>query len=253
MNAITAVIITHNEERNIQQCLVSLKTVADEVIVVDSFSTDNTVAICQREGAIVKQQAWLGFGPQKNAGIQLATHNYILSLDADEALDEELKASILAEKQRGLTGVYDFNRLNYYYGKYLYNGHEYPDYKIRLFPKDTVQWNNELVHETLLVPQELPKKRLKGHLLHKTYLTIQEHVAKANRYTTLGAELLHQKGRRTSWFKIIVGSMSTFIQAYIFKGGFLDGGHGFIVSVFHAYGTFMKYAKLWQLNNEKSK
>jgi glycosyltransferase involved in cell wall biosynthesis len=251
MNAITAVIITHNEARNIERCLSSLKTVADEIIVVDSFSTDNTVAICEKEGAIVKQQAWSGFGPQKNAGIQLARHEYILSLDADEALDDELKATILAAKKEGLQGVYDFTRLNFYYGKFLRHGVEYPDYKIRLFPKTIVRWNNELVHETLLVPANIPKTRLKGHLLHYTYFTIQEHVAKANKYTDLGAELNFKKGKRASWLKMIFGPPATFIQAFILKGGFLDGGHGFIVAIFHAYGTFMKYAKLWQLNNEK--
>lgn len=250
MNSITAVIITNNEARNIQRCLASLKSVADEIIVVDSFSTDDTLAICKQEGAIVQQQAWLGFGPQKNVGIQLAKHDYILSLDADEALDEALKKEILAAKAEGLTGVYDFTRLNYYYGKFLHHGHEYPDYKIRLFPKTTVRWNDELVHETLLVPDGLPQKRLKGHLLHYTYFTIQEHVTKANKYTNLSAELNYKKGKKASWFKILFGPLATFVQAYILKGGFLDGGHGFIVAVFHAYGTFMKYTKLWQLNNQ---
>lgn len=251
MSPITAVIITHNEARNIQRCLASLKTVADEIIVVDSFSTDDTVAICQQEGAIVQQQAWQGFGPQKNAGIQLASHEYILSLDADEALDDELKASILAARNQGLQGMYDFTRLNYYYGKFLRHGVEYPDYKIRLFPKSKVRWNDELVHETLLLSPDVPQYRLKGHLLHYTYFTIQEHVTKANKYTNLGAELNYKKGKKVSWLKIIFGPLATFLQAYIFKKGFLDGGHGFIVAAFHAYGAFMKYTKLWQLHNEK--
>lgn len=251
MSPITAVIITHNEARNIQRCLASLKTVADEIIVVDSFSTDDTVTICQQEGAIVKQQAWLGFGPQKNVGIQHASHEYILSLDADEALDEELQANILAAKNQGLEGMYDFTRLNFYYGKFLYHGFEYPDYKIRLFPKSKVRWNDELVHETLQLSPGVTQKRLKGHLLHYTYYQIQEHVAKANKYTTLGAELNFNRGKKSSWFKILFSPLTTFVQAYIFKRGFLDGGHGFILAVFHAYGAFMKYTKLWQLNNEK--
>jgi glycosyltransferase involved in cell wall biosynthesis len=244
MSPITAVIITHNEARNIQRCLASLKTVADEIIVIDSFSTDDTVAICRQEGAIVKQQAWLGFGPQKNVGIKQASHEYILSLDADEALDEELMASILAAKNQGLQGMYEFTRLNFYYGKFLYHGFEYPDYKIRLFPKGKVRWNDELVHETLQLSPDVTQKRLKGHLLHYTYFTIQEHVAKANKYTDLGAELNYKKGKVASWFKILFGPLATFVQAYIFKRGFLDGGHGFIVAAFHAYGAFMKYTKL---------
>lgn len=253
MSAVTAVIITHNEARNIQRCLASLKPVADEIIVVDSFSTDDTVAICQQEGAIVKQQSWLGFGPQKNYGIQIASHEYILSLDADESLDEELQASILSAKSQGLQGMYDFTRLNSYYGKFLRHGLEYPDYKIRLFPKSKVRWNDELVHETLQITPGVEKKRLKGHLLHYTYYTIQEHIIKANKYTNLAAELKYKQGKKASWFKLVFAPFSTFVQAYIFRGGFLDGKHGFIVAAFNAYGTFIKYAKLWQLNNEKNK
>jgi glycosyltransferase involved in cell wall biosynthesis len=253
MSPISAVIITHNEARNIQRCLASLKSVADEIIVVDSFSTDDTVAICQQEGAIVKQQAWLGFGPQKNYGIQLASHEYILSLDADEALDEELQASILAAKKQGLQGMYDFTRLNSYYGKFCYHGLEYPDYKIRLFPKSKVRWNDELVHETLQVQPGVAQKRLKGHLLHYTYYTIQEHVTKANKYTNLGAELKFNQGKKVTLFKLMFSPFAGFIQAYILRRGFLDGKHGFIVAAFNAYGTFLKYAKLWQLNNERNK
>ncbi|MCS3798425.1 glycosyltransferase family 2 protein [Niastella sp. OAS944] len=251
MSSITAVIITHNEARNIQKCLVSLKTVADEIIVVDSFSTDDTVAICQQEGAKVIQNAWPGFGPQKNFGIQHAKHEYILSLDADEALDDELIASIQTAKKQGLQNMYEFTRLNYYYGKFLRHGFEYPDYKIRLFPKSKVRWNDELVHETLQISPNVTLQRLKGHLLHYTYYAIREHVAKANKYTDLGAELNFKKGKKASWFKIIFSPLITFIQAYVFKKGFLDGGHGFILAVFHAYGAFMKYTKLWMLNNEK--
>ncbi|MBO9199937.1 MULTISPECIES: glycosyltransferase family 2 protein [Niastella] len=251
MNSITAVIITHNEARNIQRCLASLRSVADEIIVVDSFSTDDTVTICKQEGAIVIQQSWLGFGPQKNVGIQKASHEYILSLDADEALDEELQKSILAAKNEGLQDMYEFTRSNFYYGKFLRHGLEYPDFKIRLFPKSKVRWNDELVHETLQIAPGLSLKRLKGHLLHYTYYLIEEHVAKANKYTTLGAELNFKRGKKASWFKILFSPLATFVQAYIIKGGFLDGGHGFILAVFHAYGAFMKYTKLWQLNNEK--
>lgn len=253
---LSVVIITHNEARNIERCLLSVKSVADEIIVIDSFSTDDTVAICQREGAIVKQQTWLGFGPQKNLGIQLAQYDYILSLDADEALDEALKASILAAKEKGLQGVYDFTRLNYYYGKFLKHGAEYPDYKIRIFPKSSVQWNNDLVHELLLVPPGMVSNRLKGHLLHYTYFSIHEHVAKANKYTDLGAALQKEKGKSPSWFNILFNPLFSFIKAFILRRGFLDGGHGFIVAMLHAYGTFLKYIKLWELtkndkNNER--
>ena len=244
---LSVVLITHNEARNIERCLISVKPVADEIIVIDSFSTDDTAALCRQHGAIVQQQTWQGFGPQKNLGIQAAQYEYILSVDADEALDATLQASILSEKAKGLHGVYDFTRLNYYYGKFLKHGVEYPDYKIRIFPKSNVQWNNELVHETLLVPPGITKTRLKGHLLHYTYFHIREHVAKANKYTDLGAALNKEQGKSASWFKILFSPLSSFIRAFVIKRGFLDGRHGFVVAIMHAYGTFLKYIKLWEI------
>jgi glycosyltransferase involved in cell wall biosynthesis len=226
--------------------------VADEIIVVDDFSSDDTVQLCRQEGAIVQQQSWLGFGPQKNLGIGMAAHDYILSLDADEALDEELKASIVAAKQKGLQGLYEFTRSNFYYGKFLRHGFEYPDFKIRLFPKMGVRWNDDKVHENLIVDNTLTTSRLKGHLLHYTYLFIHEHVSKANKYTSLAADNYKASGKKTSWFKIIFSPLFTFIQAFLFKRGFLDGKHGFVLAILHAHGTFLKYIKLWELNKNKS-
>ena len=244
---ISAVIITSNEERNIERCLRSLSGVVEEIIVVDTHSTDGTIEICRQYGVRLVTHEWMGFGPQKNLGIDAARHPYVLSMDADEALDEPLREAIIEHKKLGLSGIYSFSRLNYYYGKFLKHGLEFPDYKVRLFPRDQVRWNNDLVHEDLICPSALADTLLPGFLLHYTYYSIREQMQKANRYSSLGAELYFQKGKRASWFKILLNPPFTFLQAYILRRGFMDGAHGFVVAVFHSYSNFMKYTKLWEL------
>jgi len=254
MNAITAVIITKNEEKNIQRCLDSLKPVAEEIIVVDSNSTDNTVALCQQAGARVIVQSWLGYGPQKNLGNNAASHDYILSIDADEALDEQLTQAILEEKRKGLQGIYQLSRFNYYYGKFIKHGADYPDKKIRLFNKTSTHWDEKDVHETLVIGPDQKITALKGHLLHYTYYRVEEHILKINYYTNLAAQDYIKRGKKASVFKIVFSPLSTFIQSYILKRGFLDGLHGFILAIMHAYAAFARYVKLWELSvaNKKS-
>ncbi|MFT3825966.1 MAG: glycosyltransferase family 2 protein [Chitinophagaceae bacterium] len=251
MDPITAVVITYNEARNIQRCIASLKAVADEIIIVDSCSTDDTVEICKKEGVTVIQQEWIGFGPQKNLGNNMAAYDYILSLDADEELDDKLIQSILIAKKQGLKGAYMIHRLNYYYGKFIHHGDEYPDKKIRLFNHKETSWNNELVHETLNLAPDTPVTVLPGKLLHYTYYRIAEHINKANKYTTLAADNMYKNGRRPSVFKIVVNPFFAFFRSYFLKLGFLDGVHGFILAVQNAHGTFLKYIKLWEICRTK--
>jgi glycosyltransferase involved in cell wall biosynthesis len=247
MNAITAVIITKNEERNIQRCLDSLKPVVEEIIVVDSNSTDHTVALCRQAGAKVIVQSWLGYGPQKNLGNNAASHDYILSIDADEALDEQLIKSILEEKSRGFQGIYQVSRFNYYYGKFIRHGADYPDKKIRLFNRTNTRWDEKDVHETLLIDPAQKTTLLKGHLLHYTYYRVEEHILKINYYTNLAAQDYFKRGKKASIFKIIFSPLNTFIQSYLLKRGFLNGLHGFILAIMHAYAAFARYVKLWEL------
>jgi glycosyltransferase involved in cell wall biosynthesis len=247
MNSITAVIITKNEERNIQRCIDSLKPVVEEIIVVDSNSTDNTIAVCRQAGAKVIVQHWLGYGPQKNLGNKAASHDYILSIDADEALDEELAKSILEEKSKGLQGIYQLSRLNYYYGKFIRHGADYPDKKIRLFNRTNTHWDEKHVHETLVVAPAQKTTPLKGHLLHYTYYKVEEHIKKIDYYTSLAAQDYFRRGKKASLFKIVFSPLNTFIQSYILKRGFLDGLHGFILAIMHAYAAFLRYVKLWEL------
>ncbi len=253
MDRVSAVIITKNEARNVERCLRSLAPIADEIVVVDDFSTDGTAAICERLGARVVRQAWLGFGPQKNLANGLAANDWILSVDADEALDPFLQRAVAEAKARGLDGVYELSRLNFYYGRFLRHGFEYPDRKIRLFPRGAALWNGNLVHEGLDLSKPLPVTRLGGHLLHYTYFEIEEHVAKANRYTSLAARDAFARGARPSLAKLLFGPLVTFARSYLLKRGFLDGRHGLVLAVLHAHGTFLKHAKLWHLHREAAR
>jgi len=252
MDAISAVVITKNEARNVERCLRSLAPVADEILVVDDHSTDETVALCERLGARVVRQPWLGFGPQKNLGNGLARHDWILSVDADEALDEELQAAIREARARGLSGAYQVTRLNSYYGRFIRHGLEYPDRKVRLFPRSRARWNDSLVHEGLVLDERLSVTRLGGHLLHYTYADVAEHVAKANRYTSLAAEEAFRRGARPSLARMLGSPATVFLKAYLLRRGFLDGLHGLVLSVLHAHGAFLKYVKLWDLHRRSS-
>lgn len=248
MDRVSAVLVTKNEALNVERCLASLARVVDEILVVDDFSTDDTAAICERLGARVVRQAWLGFGAQKNLANSLARHDWILSLDADEALDPALQRAVETARTRGLSGAYEISRLNSYYGRFVRHGLEYPDRKVRLFRRDAATWNDSLVHERLHFAGPVEITRLDGHLLHWAYARLEDHVAKANRYTTLAARDALARGRRPSAAKLLLGPLSTFVRAYFLRAGFLDGLHGLVLAALHAHGTFLKHAKLWDLH-----
>jgi len=248
MDRISAVVITKNEARNVERCLASLAPIADEIVVVDEFSTDDTATICERLGARVVQQAWLGFGPQKNFANGLARHPWILSVDADEALDPFLQRAIAEAKAAGLRGAYEISRLNWYYGRFVRHGLEYPDRKVRLFPRGNVSWNGRLVHEALHFAEPLPVARLDGHLLHFTYARIAEHVEKANRYTSLAAADAFERGVRPSIARMLLSPLVVLLKSYVLKRGFMDGLHGLVLAVLHAHAAFLKNAKLWDLH-----
>src|SRR5512139_1420934 len=248
MDRISAVLITKDEARNVERCLASLAPVVDEVVVVDGFSTDDTVARCERLGARVVQHGWLGFGPQKNMANGLARHEWILSVDADEALDPFLQRAIAEAKAAGLRGVYELARLNWYYGRFVRHGLEYPDRKIRLFPRGKASWDERLVHEGLRLAEPLAVTRLDGHLLHYTYARLAEHVAKQDRYTTLAAEDAFRRGVRPSLARMLLSPLIVFVKSLLLKRGFLDGAHGLVLSAMHASAAFLKHAKLWDLH-----
>lgn len=250
-HSISAVIITKNEAANIQRCLESLKTVADELIVMDSGSTDGTITLAESLGARVIQTEWLGYAQTKNLGHTHASHNYILSIDADEVLSPELTASILAAKSEGLTGVYDMNRLTNYCGSWIKHSGWYPDNKIRLFDKTAVYWEGEYVHETLNIPNGTAQQHLHGDLFHYSYSDAKDHRARADKYSELTALKFSEEGKTSSFLKPLTSGMVRFIKMYFLKLGFLDGRAGFQIAWISALSNGYKYRELKRVNLKK--
>jgi glycosyltransferase involved in cell wall biosynthesis len=251
MTKLSAVIITANEAKNMHRCLQSLLGVVDEIVVMDSFSTDATKEICAQYPVLFFQQEWKGYGPQKNDAHAKTSHDYILSIDADEELSEELRNSILKQKEIGLDGVYELKRLSSFCGRFIRYGAWNPELKIRIFNKMEVSWNNREVHETLEIPAPTKITRLAGPLIHYTSNTIEERVATGNKYSTLGAKVYWESGKKSSLLKIILKPWAHFLNGFFIRRGFMDGYHGFILALLLAYEVFLKYAKLYELQKSK--
>lgn len=244
---LSAVIITFNEEQNIERCINSIVDVADEIIVVDSYSKDNTKKICEALKVSFIQKSWEGYSAAKNFGNHQAQGSYILSIDADECLSEELKRSILNVKPE-LEGVYSFNRLTNYCGRWIKNCGWYPDKKIRIFPKKDTYWNNSEIHESLIFKGNFKETFLSGDLLHYSFGSVEEHISKINHYTTIEAQQAGKAGKKVNYFSWILGPLFKFFKIYFIHKGFLDGFHGFLIASFSSYSKFLKFAKLKQLN-----
>ncbi|MFP4556732.1 MAG: glycosyltransferase family 2 protein [Bacteroidales bacterium] len=248
MHKISAVIITYNEERYIEQCINSVKDVVDEVVVVDSLSTDRTRDICRKLGVKFIEQEFLGYKEQKNFAIKQAQYNYILSLDADEALSIELRNSILKAKISWKFDGYKCNRLNNYCGQWMYHTSLYPERKLRLFDRRKGQWGGINPHDRFEMDASAKVGSLKGDLLHWVYDTIEEHIAKINHFSTISSKEYYKLGIKAGVGKVAFRPLWRFIHSYIIKAGFLEGYMGFIASLNLAYLCFLKYAKLWKLN-----
>jgi glycosyltransferase involved in cell wall biosynthesis len=249
MNGISAVIIAYNEEQHIDRCLASLKGVVDEVVVYDSGSRDATQYICRDFGARLVIGPWEGYSNTKNNANLLATHEYILSLDADEALSDELRESILKVKPN-MNGAYEFNRLNNYYGSWIRYGGFYPDKKIRLFPRREGRWEGQYVHEEMILTPGTTIHHLEGDLLHYTCKDITEHVERINKYSELAAREMMDGHRVPRLWKILFSPPARFIKGFFLKKGFLDGMPGFIVNILSAYSVALRYVKLWLLKSQ---
>ncbi|HEX9242933.1 MAG TPA: glycosyltransferase family 2 protein [Anaeromyxobacter sp.] len=245
---ISAVVITRDEERNLGRCLESLRGIADEVVVMDSGSTDRTEAIARESGARFVPQAWLGYGPQKNAAAAAAREEWILSLDADEALSDELRASIRALKAAGPgADAYEMSRLNFYCGRFLRHSGWYPDRKIRLWRKGAARWSEPIVHEVVEPAPGARVRRLGGDLLHYTCHTREQHLTTIEKFTTLSAEELAREGRTAGLGRRLGSPLAQFLRGYVLKLGFLDGAEGFQACWLSAYATWLKYEKLRRL------
>jgi hypothetical protein len=238
---ISAVIITYNEAQNILRCINSLLPVVDEIIVVDSFSADGTKAICETASVVFVQTKWLGYGATKNYGHSIASNNYILSIDADEALSNELAKEIILQKQQ-LKNCYSFNRLTNYAGTWVKHGGWYPDTKTRLFNKETIAWNLAPVHEQLVLPANQTIIKLKGDLLHYSFTSTTQHKQKIQKYAPLEGSKVMYLPAHILYLKLLFSPISIFVKKYLVQLGFIDGLVGWHVARLSAYATFMRYS-----------
>lgn len=250
---VSAVIITFNEEKNIERCLASVSKVADEIIVVDSFSTDGTEEICKKYDVKFIQHEFIGHIEQKNWAKDQATHDYVLSLDADEALDNELKNAILATKENWQFQAYRMNRLTNYCGQWIHHSGWYPDTKTRLFDRRYGHWGGTNPHDKYLPIKAEKVGFLKGDILHYSFYTRTEHLQQIEKFSTIGSKALFEKGVKSSIAKIIVKPIARFIKAFFVHKGFLDGSAGFAISRLSAYSNYLKYSKLRTLHQQAAK
>ncbi|MEW6076579.1 MAG: glycosyltransferase family 2 protein [Thermodesulfobacteriota bacterium] len=249
---ISAVIITHNEERNIRRCLASLRDIADEIVVVDSYSTDRTGEICREMGAVFLQHPFEGHIEQKNYALSRASHDYVLSLDGDEALSDDLRQSILAAKNNWRGDGYSLNRLTSYCGRWIRHCGWYPDSKIRLWDRRKGQWGGTNPHDLVVMRDGCEVTHLTGDLLHYSYHSIRQQVEQINTFSDLAARAVYEKGKQSHFIAdILLNPPLTFLKMYILQAGFLDGYYGFVICVNSAFGKFLKYIKLRELHQNR--
>jgi glycosyltransferase involved in cell wall biosynthesis len=240
---LTVTVITLNEASNIARALESV-TWADEVVVVDSGSTDGTVDIARRHATRVEVLDWPGYGAQKNRAADLASNDWILSLDADECVTTELAAEIREVLKNPAEGGYRIPRVTWYLGRWIRSTDWYPDPQLRLYDRRTARWNLRNVHESVVPPQ--PPGRLTHEIQHYAYRDVSHHLATIDRYTTLAAEQWAAEGRRTTAWATVLHPAFAFLRNYVLRGGFRDGGAGLLVSVLNSYYVFVKQLKLWE-------
>ena len=251
-NTLSAIVITRNEAHNLDDCLRSMQGLVDEIVVVDSQSTDDTVTIAERHGAKVSRPAdWPGFGPQKNRALDLATCDWVLSIDADERLTPELSSEIRAVLQRLDSKVaYEIPRLSWYCGKFIQHCGWRPDYVLRLFRKSNAKFSDDLVHERVITNDAIGQ--LKNHLLHYSYLDFSQVLSKVEAYSSAAAQQAFSRGERGSIGKGIARGAWAFFRTYVLRAGFLDGAHGLALSISNAQTTYYKYVKLWEMWQTKN-
>jgi glycosyltransferase involved in cell wall biosynthesis len=247
---LSVIVITKNEARHIQACLESV-AFADEIIVLDSESTDETSELAKNSGAIVHRSSdWPGFGPQKNRVLALATQPWVLSIDADERVTPALREEIIATLSSPDFNAYRVARLSEFCDQPIYHSGWWPDYVVRLFKRGEAQFNDAKVHERVVT--EHPIGTLKGHLLHYPYPDLDALITKINRYSSDAARSMAEKGKQANVFSAVAHAFWTFIRIYFLRKGFLDGRYGLVLAVTAASGSFYRYAKLMLLNDRSS-
>lgn len=249
MSLFSVVIVCKNEADVIAGTLQSLAGVTDDIFVYDNGSTDGTQQIIKQFDVHLHEGTWEGFGKTKNKASRLAKYDWILSLDADEAIDDQLKQSLLELTLPPDKTVFDISFKSFLGKKYLKYGEWGGDHHIRLFNRKQVSWDEAPVHESLIIPADITTMKLKGYVLHLTMKDMEDYIRKMTNYAMLNAEKYYQQGKKASWFKIRMSPGFTFFNYYILKLGFLDGHTGYVCAKMTAYYTFLKYAKLKELRN----
>ena len=245
MVPISATLITCNEEGNIEGALQSL-TWADEIVVVDSGSSDATIEICRRYTDRIFTRSWTGFVDQKNHAVTQASHDWIVSLDADERVGPELRREVEQLRQAGFQRAgYRIPRVAYFMGRWIRHGDWYPDFQLRLFDRRRGRWQGGRVHESVRI--EGTPGLLRGEIRHYTYRSLSDYLRRLETYTTLASQDYRQKGRTASMAKVLGNPLAAFMKSYILKRGFLDGAPGMMVAVMGAVSVYFKYAKLYEL------
>jgi len=247
---LSVIIITKNEASHIGRCLESVSW-ADEIIVLDSGSQDDTVSICRQYTDKVYETDWPGFGVQKQRALDKATGDWVLSIDADEVVTPELRMEIEQAFQQEQFQGYEIPRLSSYCGRQIRHSGWWPDYVLRLFRRQSGRFSDSLVHEKISVEGAI--SRLATPLLHDAFVNLDEVLHKVNGYSSLGAEMLYQKGVRSSISKAIFKALWTFMRTYFLKLAIMDGRQGLMLSISNAEGTYYKYAKLLELQSRQAR
>lgn len=255
MLKLSIVIITLNAENHLKRCLESVKNLGDEIIIVDSGSSDKTMCIATSyETVRFIHQDWLGFGKQKQFAVDCAKNNWVLCLDADECITEELKLSIIdlfkhLDNNAFDNKIYEICRCNYFLGQFLRHGEGYPDWCLRLFNKQIASWSSDLVHEKVIYNQSVQVERLSGDLLHYSAESLKDYLNKQNQYTSIQADILFKNNPniKLSLIKLILSPILRFIKFYFIKQGFKDGKAGLIHIAIGCFNSFIKYCKLLEL------
>jgi glycosyltransferase involved in cell wall biosynthesis len=244
---ISVVIITYNEGKRLEAALQSVAALASEIIVVDSFSIDNTIKIARKFTNRIFQRKWTNFADQKNYGNSQASHPWILSLDADERVSLELQEEILRIKQGEEPNCSGFSipRQVFYLGKWIRHSGWYPDRRARLFRKEDARWEGDYVHEKLVIHGKI--KKLKNPIHHFTYHGISDHLARINKFSDLGAQKLYAQKKKCRWYHLAFLPFFRFVKSFFWKLGFLDGFAGLVISVLNGYAIFVRYAKLREI------
>jgi len=248
---LSVAIITLNEENNIARCIESVISIADEIIIVDSFSTDNTERIASQFPLRFIKNKFEGHIEQKNFALKATSYQWVLSLDADESLSAEAIKAISEIKNNTDADAYSFNRLTNYCGKWIYHSGWYPDIKVRMVNKEKAVWQGINPHDQLVLDQGGKIKHIKANILHYSINSIKQHLETIEKFSTIAAKARFDKGQNARFLKIYLHTIWKYLKIYFVKTGFLDGKYGFLIARFSAYSTFLRYSKLRKLNKNR--